>query len=80
MYSMTRLRNFGLEAVGWILLGLAIVALPLPVIPSLLLLAALVFLSARYSWASRLLQRTRRFLSIGESTASAGTSVEAEHL
>jgi uncharacterized membrane protein YbaN (DUF454 family) len=57
-----RIKALGLEAAGWVLLTLAVLALPLPVIPSLLLLAALFFLSARYSWASRLLAKTRRIL------------------
>jgi hypothetical protein len=57
-----RLRAFGLEIAGWGLLALAILVSPLPVLPSLLLLAALVLLSSRYSWASRLLQKTRRLL------------------
>jgi len=57
-----RLRALGLEAIGWVLLVLAILVSPLPILPSLLLVAALFFLSSRYSWASRLLKKTRRFL------------------
>src|SRR5579863_129788 len=58
----TRLKALAVEIVGWGLLALAVLVSPLPVIPSLLLLAALFLLSSRYSWASRLLQKTRRVL------------------
>jgi hypothetical protein len=59
---MTRLRNFGVEVIGWALLILAVLVSPLPVLPSLLLLAALFILSSRYLWASRLLEKARRLL------------------
>ena len=58
----TRLREFGVEVVGWALLALAVVVLPLPIIPSLLLVAALAILSSRYSWALRILHKARRLM------------------
>ncbi len=58
-----RIKSLALEAAGWALLALAVLVLPLPLIPSLLVLAGLFILSARYSWASRLLQRTQLKLS-----------------
>lgn len=40
-------------------MALALLAAPLPVVPTLLLLAALFLLATRYTWASRLLEKTR---------------------
>jgi len=59
---LTRLKNLGIESAGWCLLALAVLVLPLPIIPSLLLVAALVILSSRHSWASRFLKKARRLL------------------
>lgn len=59
---IARLKALGVEIVGWGLLALAVLVSPLPVIPSLLVLAALFLLSSRYSWASRLLHKTRKLL------------------
>jgi len=56
----TRVRDLAVEAVGWALLALAVIAFPLPVLPTLLLLAALLMLSPRHSWAQRLLAKIRR--------------------
>ena len=56
----TRLRYLAVEVIGWALLALAVVAFPLPVLPTLLLLAALLILSPRHSWAERLLAKIRR--------------------
>jgi len=56
----TRLRYLAVEVIGWALLALAVVAFPLPVLPTLLLLAALLILSPRHSWAERLLGKIRR--------------------
>jgi CHASE2 domain-containing sensor protein len=58
----SRLKAIGIEVAGWGLLVLAVLMSPLPVVPSLLLLGALSILSLRYSWALRLLQKTRRLL------------------
>ncbi|PYP91545.1 MAG: hypothetical protein DMG65_06785 [Candidatus Angelobacter sp. Gp1-AA117] len=54
------LRNLGIEVAGWALLGLAVIVLPLPIVPSLLLIAALAILSSRYIWAERLLDKVRK--------------------
>ena len=54
------LRNLGIEVAGWALLGLAGIVLPLPIVPSLLLIAALAILSSRYMWAERLLDKVRK--------------------
>jgi uncharacterized membrane protein YbaN (DUF454 family) len=59
---MIRLRDLGIECCGWVLLALAVVFVPLPIVPTLLLLAALLILSSRYSWASRLLEKARGYL------------------
>jgi hypothetical protein len=59
---VTRLRDLGIEVAGWALLVLAVVFVPLPIVPSLLLLSALLILSTRYSWASRLLEKARSYL------------------
>lgn len=64
---MARLKAFGIEVIGWGLLALAVVFSPLPILPSLLLLAALFLLSTRYSWASRLLEKTRKLLPVRQS-------------
>jgi Putative transmembrane protein (PGPGW) len=58
---VTRLRAFGIEMIGWVLLALAVFVLPLPVIPSLLAVAALGILATRYSWASRMLGKLGRW-------------------
>jgi Putative transmembrane protein (PGPGW) len=58
----SRIAGFGREATGWGLLLLALVLFPLPVLPTVLVIAALVFLSARYSWASQLMRRTKAML------------------
>ena len=55
-----RLRDLGIEVAGWALLALAVIVLPLPIVPSLLLMAALVILSSRYLWAERLLEKMRK--------------------
>lgn len=57
-----RLRNFGIEVAGWALLALAVIVLPLPIVPSLLLIAALAILSSRYMWAERLLEKVRKLM------------------
>jgi len=57
-----RLRNFGIEVAGWALLALAVIVLPLPIVPSLLLIAALAILSSRYMWAERLLEKVRKIM------------------
>lgn len=62
MIMSNRLKNLGIEVLGWGLLVLAILVSPLPIIPSLLLVAALFLLSTRYSWASKVLQKMRRLL------------------
>lgn len=54
-----RARTWGREAGGWGLLCLAIIFFPLPLLPSLLLLAGLVILSSKYPWAESLLKRVR---------------------
>lgn len=61
---MNRLRDLGIEVAGWALLALAVVFSPLPIVPSLFLLAALLILSSRYSWASRLLQAARKLIPV----------------
>lgn len=58
----TRARTWGREAGGWGLLCLAIVFFPLPLVPSLLLLAGLLILSTKYLWAEALLKRVRVLL------------------
>lgn len=58
----SRIAGFGREASGWGLLLLALVLFPLPVVPTLLLIAGLLFLSARYAWASQLMRRTKTML------------------
>lgn len=55
----SRIRALGIEVLGWGLMALALLAAPLPVVPTLLLLAALLMLATRYAWASRLLEKTR---------------------
>jgi uncharacterized membrane protein YbaN (DUF454 family) len=59
----TRLRALGIEVIGWFLLALAVLVAPLPVLPTLFLLGALLLLSSRYAWASRLLEKTKRAMS-----------------
>jgi uncharacterized membrane protein YbaN (DUF454 family) len=59
----TRLRAIGIELVGWSLLALAVLLAFLPILPTLLFLGALLILSSRYKWASRLLEKTRRAMS-----------------
>jgi hypothetical protein len=59
----TRIRAFGIELIGWGLLALALILVLLPIVPTLLLLGALLILSSRYAWASRLLEKTRRLVS-----------------
>ena len=59
---VTRLRDLGIELTGWALLALAVIFSVLPVIPTLLLLGALVILSSRYAWAGRLLEKARRYM------------------
>jgi putative transmembrane protein PGPGW len=54
-----RVRTWGREAGGWGLLSLAIVFFPLPVVPTLLLIAGLLILSTKYAWAGYLLKRVR---------------------
>jgi len=63
-----RLRDLGTEAAGWALLALAVIVLPLPVVPSLLLVAALAILSSRYLWAERLLEKVRKYFPLKSST------------
>jgi hypothetical protein len=53
----TRVQIFGKEVIGWALLVLAILLFPIPVIPSVLLVAGLLALSSRYCWAAKLLAR-----------------------
>lgn len=55
----TRIRAFGIEVIGWGLLALALIFAVLPVVPTLLLLGALLLLSSRHAWASRLLEKAR---------------------
>jgi len=57
-----RIAGFGREASGWGLLLLGRLVFPLPVLPTLLIIAGLLFLSARYSWASRLILRSKAML------------------
>ena len=59
---VARLRNLGIEVAGWALLALAVIVLPLPIVPSLLLIAALAILSSRYMWAERLLGKVRKIM------------------
>jgi Putative transmembrane protein (PGPGW) len=60
-----RVRTWGREAGGWILLGLAVLFFPLPLVPSLLIAAGLIILSSRYEWAKTLLHKTKeRFPSL----------------
>jgi Putative transmembrane protein (PGPGW) len=56
----TRVQMLGKEVIGWALLVLAILLFPIPVIPSVLLVAGLLALSSRYCWAANLLARARR--------------------
>jgi Putative transmembrane protein (PGPGW) len=61
----SRVRTWGREAGGWSLLGLAILFFPLPLVPSLLLVAGLVVLSAEHVWAGKLLRKAQeRFPSL----------------
>ena len=60
MCMAARLRNLGIEVAGWALLALAVIVLPLPIVPSLLLIASLAILSSRYMWAEKLLDKVRR--------------------
>ena len=53
----TRVQILGKEVIGWALLVLAILLFPIPVIPSVLLVAGLLALSSRYCWAAKLLAR-----------------------
>lgn len=55
-----RVRTLGREAAGWSMMGLAIVLFPVPFVPTLLVIAALVILSARYEWAEGLLVKARQ--------------------
>ena len=46
-------------------MGLAVLFFPLPLVPSLLMVAGLIILSSRYEWAKALLHKTReRFPSL----------------
>ena len=54
-----RVRTLGREAGGWSLLALAVVFFPLPLVPSLLVIAGLIILSARYEWAQALLHKAQ---------------------
>lgn len=58
----SRMAGLGREASGWSLLLLALLLFPLPVLPTLLVVAGLLFLSARYEWASQLMRRTKAVL------------------
>ena len=73
----TRLRYLAVEVIGWALLALAVVAFPLPVLPTLLLLAALLILSPRHSWAERLLSKIRRLFPSFMSSRSGNATVQA---
>jgi hypothetical protein len=53
----TRVQTFGKEVMGWALLVLAILLFPIPVVPSVLLVAGLLALSSRYCWAAKLLAK-----------------------
>ena len=53
----TKVQILGKEVIGWALLVLAILLFPIPVIPSVLLVAGLLALSSRYCWAAKLLAR-----------------------
>ncbi len=53
----SRVRTWGREAGGWSLLSLAILFFPLPVIPSLLLVAGLLILSSNHAWAGKLVRK-----------------------
>jgi hypothetical protein len=54
-----RVRTFGREAAGWSLIVLAIIFFPVPFLPTLLVVSALLILSAHYDWAKELLARLR---------------------
>ena len=54
-----RVRIWGREAGGWGLLGLAILFFPLPVLPTVLLIAGLLILSTNHAWASNLLRKVQ---------------------
>jgi hypothetical protein len=58
----SKIAGLGREASGWGLLLLAVLLFPLPVLPTLLVIAGLLFLSARYSWASQLVRRSKAML------------------
>jgi len=53
----TRVQMLGKEVIGWALLVLAILLFPVPVIPSVLLVAGLLALSPRYCWAAKVRAR-----------------------
>jgi hypothetical protein len=60
-----RVRTWGREASGWSLLGLAIIFFPVPVVPSLLLVAGLAILSSKHTWAEKLVHKAQeRFPSV----------------
>ena len=59
---MNRVRTMGREVWGWTLLALAVPAFPLPVVPTLLVIAGLLVLSGRYHWAGKLLAKARKML------------------
>jgi hypothetical protein len=59
---MARVRTLGIELLGWLLLALAVLLSPLPLVPSLLIICGLAVLSTRYTWANRLLEKTLKLV------------------
>ena len=61
------------------MLGLAVLFFPLPLVPGLLFISALVVLSSRYSWAQALLETARsRFPSLFRKKNAVATPASAD--
>ncbi|HET9182641.1 MAG TPA: PGPGW domain-containing protein [Candidatus Angelobacter sp.] len=72
-----RVRIWGREAGGWSLLGLAILFFPLPIVPTVLLVAGLLILSANHAWASTVLRKVQaKFPSLFPEKARAITTAK----
>lgn len=73
-----RVRIWGREAGGWGLLGLAILFFPIPVVPTVLLIAGLLILSTNHAWASSVLAKLQaKFPSLFSRKADAVAPVKA---
>lgn len=56
---MRQVKGWALKALGWVLLVVGIVALPLPGPGAMIMLLAMVVLATQYEWAERRLERVR---------------------